>query len=222
MKPLSWAPMSTALLAPKAVGSVLKESLWGGPQAECLPCSQIKRQMAPESAFVTWGVSTGLRLGNHPVSRPGCIAVYANCLLLPWQKWDQGLCLRKRGQVHPMPQQASLAVAAQDQSSALCSSTVLHLLLSWGPSPMKGSKGLGSAFTAERQKHICDLFLVLIRLPCMESFRFRFLFSKMRLMIVSQGLLRQGKGNSTDACKILQKTAWGWARVISLISCTLT
>lgn len=68
------------------------------------------------------------------------------------------------------------------------------------------SEGPGSTFAADRQRHICDLFLVLTRIPCMKSFNFQFLFLKMRLMIVL-GSSIQRRGNFINACKILQKTA---------------
>lgn len=82
-----------------------------------------------------------------------------------------------------------------------------------GGKPHMVQQGPGSAFTADRKRHICDLFLVLTRIPCMKSSKFPFLFLKMKLMIVL-GSPIQRRGNFINACKILQKTAWGWARVI--------
>lgn len=105
------------------------------------------------------------------------------------------------GQAHPAPQwlcrsRAVPSTAAQHQ----------HLHLSGGLSTTGCSKGPGSAFAADRQKHICDLFLVLTRIPCMKSFNFLFLFLKMRLILVL-GSPMQRIGNFINAHKILQKTA---------------
>lgn len=89
----------------------------------------------------------------------------------------------------------AVAVAAQEQGSAQHSSTALTSVSEWGAEPHGVPWGLGSAFTAaDRQRHICDLFLVLTRIPCMKSFNFQFLFLKMRLMIVL-GSPIQGRGN---------------------------
>lgn len=159
------------------------------------------------------GARNSPHLGNCHIQTKW-IALHRGCLLLPCWRQTQGWCLEEGD----MPTQAPRRVFS---CGCAVPSTVWMSLSKWGWAH-RVQQRLGSASTAaDRQRHICDLFLVLTRIPCMKSFNFWFLFLEMRLMIIP-GSPIQRRGNFSNACKILQKAAWGWARAISPISCALT
>lgn len=218
--PLSWALTALGSLAPKAVGFFLEEPVQGDGQAGCLPCSgaRNKRPWKVHSAFreqaisLVSGTAKSHELGALLFTVTACCSPARDRSGTMPQGWGTG---PPRPAAKPLWQQLSRSRAVTS-AAARC----WHLCLSGVPSPAGCSEWLGSAFTADRQRHICDLFLVLTRITYTQSFNFRSLSLKMRLMIVLGSPIQ--RINFINTCKILQKTAWGWPRVIWLITCTLT